>query len=131
MPGPKELLGCFPVSIHFLNFLTTSFCHFSQFSNFTPSFLHSSDKSSPPKNSDDIFLVISSNFYLQFYTSFRIPPYCLLIFNHLPLLLTFTYTFFQKTPSLDAPQLDARGRGTHPHPSLHATGNMWTSTKKI
>ena len=34
---------------------------------------------------------------------------------------TFTYAFFQKTPSLDAPRVDARGRRTTAPPS--ATGN--------
>src|SRR6218665_435895 len=36
---------------------------------------------------------------------------------------TFTYAFSQKTPSLDAPRLDARGWRT-PTPPLHA-GRLW------
>src|SRR6218665_2212002 len=44
----------------------------------------------------------------------------LLPFMHLPLLF-YIYLHFKKSPSLDAPSLDARGRRTPALPPLHAT----------
>src|SRR6218665_3751390 len=53
------------------------------------------------------------NFFWQFI--FWMPwavTFFSLNFKHLPLLFTYLLTLFQKTPSLDVPRLDARGRRT-------------------
>src|SRR6218665_923156 len=84
------------------------------------------------------FLAISPNAFISKLLS-GCPPFILdargrhrflsSILSIYPYFLTFAYTFFQKTPSLDAPGLMPRAVAPTPAPPLHATGKTLRSTQ--
>ena|SRR6218665_184605 len=105
MPWANEVFGCPPTSPRKKNCLP----------------IHR------PKNSDDLFFSHLLKFLPSFVNFFLNAPLSwmpgaatsfLFIFHHLPLFLTFTYTFFSENSLVGCPG------PSHPsHPPLHATAN--------
>ena len=86
MPSSQTI---FPIPIHLTKFLTTFFVN------------------SSPQNPEGLFS--------RFLDARDRKPFSL-TFMHFPLFSNICIHFFQKTPSLDAPRLDAMGRRTLWHP---------------